>query len=73
MVTVVVTTFTYHTWSDAETDDESWPWSRPAGGPETVLIAAGELTPDVVICDIRMPPSYTLEGLAAAREPHPGN
>jgi DNA-binding NarL/FixJ family response regulator len=42
---------------------------------EALLIAAGELNPDVVICDIRMPPSYTLEGLVAARElrrRHPG-
>lgn len=38
------------------------------GDGEAMLVAAGELRPDVVICDIRMPPSYTIEGLVAARE-----
>lgn len=35
--------------------------------PEALLAAVGELTPDAVLTDIRMPPSYTTEGIDAAK------
>lgn len=43
-------------------------------GP-TLLIAAEEHTPDVVVTDIKMPPNFQLEGIDCAhaiREKHPG-
>lgn len=43
--------------------------------PATLLAAVGELRPDAVLTDIRMPPSYTTEGIDAAkriRAAHPG-
>ena len=41
----------------------------------SLLIAAGEHTPDVVVTDIKMPPNFQLEGIDCAhaiREKHPG-
>ena len=45
------------------------------GTAEELLGAVDELTPDAAIVDIRMPPSFTDEGLVAAvslRRTHPG-
>lgn len=45
------------------------------GNAAEMLVAVDELTPDVVVVDIRMPPTYTDEGLVAAvslRRSHPG-
>jgi DNA-binding NarL/FixJ family response regulator len=39
-----------------------------AGDGEEAVRLVGELVPDAVILDIRMPPSFTDEGLQAARE-----
>jgi DNA-binding NarL/FixJ family response regulator len=39
-----------------------------AGDAETLIARTRELTPDLVITDIRMPPDFTDEGLRAARE-----
>jgi DNA-binding NarL/FixJ family response regulator len=35
--------------------------------PEALLAAVAELAPDAVLTDIRMPPSYTTEGIDAAK------
>ncbi|HZT65552.1 MAG TPA: response regulator transcription factor [Acidimicrobiales bacterium] len=35
---------------------------------ETLVALVGELAPDLVVTDVRMPPSYTTEGLRAALE-----
>ena len=48
-----------------------------AGDAESLLRLAGATHPDVVILDIRMPPTHTVEGLEAAavlraRQPAPG-
>ena len=46
-----------------------------ADNPEQLLLKVRSYSPDVAIVDIRMPPSYTDEGLRAAREireRHPG-
>jgi serine/threonine-protein kinase len=46
-----------------------------AAGPEHLYRLVAELAPDVAIVDIRMPPTYTDEGLTAAqriRDRHPG-
>ena len=45
------------------------------GNAEEMLTAVNEFTPDVVVVDIRMPPTFTDEGLVAAvslRRSHPG-
>ncbi|MCV7153396.1 response regulator transcription factor [Mycolicibacterium pyrenivorans] len=45
------------------------------GNAAEMLVAVDELTPDVVVVDIRMPPTCTDEGLVAAvslRRSHPG-
>jgi DNA-binding NarL/FixJ family response regulator len=39
-----------------------------AGDGETVMALVAELTPDVVLLDVRMPPTHTDEGLRAATE-----
>ena len=36
---------------------------------ETLLAAVAEQKPDVVVLDVRMPPTHTDEGLRAARDP----
>jgi DNA-binding NarL/FixJ family response regulator len=44
------------------------------GTADELTVAVGEFTPDVAVVDIRMPPSYTDEGLVAAvglRRSHP--
>ncbi|MFJ8309540.1 MULTISPECIES: response regulator [unclassified Streptomyces] len=38
------------------------------GDAENILQVVRELTPDVAIMDVRMPPTYTDEGIRAARE-----
>src|SRR5689334_22437267 len=46
-----------------------------AGDAETLLALVGKLRPEVAIVDIRMPPTFTDEGLRAAlrmRVDHPG-
>ncbi|HEY2965943.1 MAG TPA: response regulator [Actinomycetota bacterium] len=46
-----------------------------AADAEELIEMVGTTSPDVVVTDIRMPPSHTTEGLAAARrirEEHPG-
>jgi DNA-binding NarL/FixJ family response regulator len=46
-----------------------------AGTAEELLLKVRSYSPDVAVVDIRMPPSYTNEGLQAAgeiREKHPG-
>jgi DNA-binding NarL/FixJ family response regulator len=46
-----------------------------AGDPDDLLLKVRSYDPDVVIVDIRMPPTHTDEGLRAAqtiRERHPG-
>jgi DNA-binding NarL/FixJ family response regulator len=46
-----------------------------AGSPDELLAAVDEHRPDVAIVDIRMPPTFTDEGLRAAQElrtAHPG-
>jgi DNA-binding NarL/FixJ family response regulator len=35
--------------------------------PDELLAAVGELRPDAVLTDIRMPPTYTTEGITAAK------
>jgi DNA-binding NarL/FixJ family response regulator len=43
--------------------------------PRSLIAAVGELAPDAVLTDIRMPPTYTTEGITAAkriRAEHPG-
>jgi len=35
--------------------------------PPSLMKAVGDLAPDAVLTDIRMPPTYTTEGIAAAR------
>src|SRR5258705_1631333 len=43
--------------------------------PQSLIKAVGELSPDAVLTDIRMPPTYTTEGIAAAkriRSKYPG-
>jgi DNA-binding NarL/FixJ family response regulator len=39
-----------------------------AGDGEQLLVLVRDHLPDLVVVDIRMPPSHTVEGLAAARE-----
>jgi DNA-binding NarL/FixJ family response regulator len=39
-----------------------------AGSPDELLAAVDEQRPDIVIVDVRMPPTHTEEGLEAARE-----
>ena len=42
--------------------------------PQSLVAAVGELSPDAVLTDIRMPPTYTIEGITAAkriRSDHP--
>src|SRR5256884_2219059 len=39
-----------------------------AGDAETLLASVRDLSPDVALVDIRMPPTHTDEGLRAARE-----
>jgi len=49
--------------------------SAQVGDAEQLLAAVGELSPDLAIVDIRMPPTHTNEGLLAAlelRSRHPG-
>src|SRR5690242_17200757 len=41
-----------------------------AGDAEDLLLKVRSYSPDVAIVDIRMPPSYTDEGLRAAKEIH---
>jgi DNA-binding NarL/FixJ family response regulator len=46
-----------------------------AGNPDELMLKVRSYSPDVAIVDIRMPPTYTDEGLRAAqeiREKHPG-
>ena len=46
-----------------------------ATSPPSLLAAADEHTPDVVVTDIKMPPNFHLEGIDCAhaiREQHPG-
>jgi DNA-binding NarL/FixJ family response regulator len=40
------------------------------GTPDELLTAVGELHPDVALVDIRMPPTWTDEGLSVAEEIH---
>src|SRR5215204_3110899 len=43
--------------------------------PHSLLKAVGELSPDAVLTDIRMPPTHTTEGIEAAKQiraEHPG-
>ena len=35
--------------------------------PQSLVAAVGELSPDAVLTDIRMPPTYTTEGITAAK------
>ena len=43
-------------------------WSAQAGDAEELLRQVASPQPDVVIVDIRMPPTHIDEGLQAARE-----
>lgn len=46
-----------------------------AAGPEELLVAVVEHRPDLVVVDVRMPPTHTDEGIVAAveaRRRHPG-
>src|SRR5215471_17351077 len=55
--------------------DNSFSVVGEAGNTEGLLAAVQRETPDVVVTDIRMPPTYTSEGLQAAqriRAGHPG-
>jgi DNA-binding NarL/FixJ family response regulator len=48
---------------------------RSVEDPESLVTAVAELSPDAVLTDIRMPPTYTTEGIAAAkhiRRAYPG-
>jgi DNA-binding NarL/FixJ family response regulator len=57
----------------AEVDDVEL--VRLVEDPRSLIAAVGELSPDAVLTDIRMPPTYTTEGIAAAkriRAEHPG-
>ena len=48
-------------------EDDGFHVVGQAGDAEELLGVTTELLPDVVITDIRMPPDFQLEGLAAAR------
>lgn len=41
---------------------------REVGDAGELLLAVRELMPDVAVVDVRMPPTHTVEGLAAARQ-----
>jgi DNA-binding NarL/FixJ family response regulator len=41
--------------------------ARMVDDPQSLIKAVGDLSPDAVLTDIRMPPTYTTEGIAAAR------
>ena len=46
-----------------------------AGDPDSMSAAVAEQAPDIVVTDVRMPPTFTDEGLRAAvalRHAHPG-
>jgi DNA-binding NarL/FixJ family response regulator len=48
---------------------------RVVEDPQSLLSAVSELSPDAVLTDIRMPPTFTTEGIIAAkriRSEHPG-
>jgi len=48
---------------------------RSVADPPALLTAVAELAPDAVLTDIRMPPSFTNEGIVAAKQiraAHPG-
>jgi DNA-binding NarL/FixJ family response regulator len=48
---------------------------RVVEGPDGLIAAVGDLKPDAVLTDIRMPPTYTNEGIIAAkriRKEYPG-
>ncbi len=48
---------------------------RVVEDPRTLIAAVAELLPEAVLTDIRMPPTYTTEGITAAkriRSEHPG-
>jgi DNA-binding NarL/FixJ family response regulator len=48
---------------------------RVVEGPDGLIAAVGDLKPDAVLTDIRMPPTYTNEGIVAAkriRKEYPG-
>jgi class 3 adenylate cyclase/DNA-binding NarL/FixJ family response regulator len=49
-------------------EDDGFHVVAQAGDAEQLLALTAELLPDVVITDIRMPPDFQLEGLAAALE-----
>jgi class 3 adenylate cyclase/DNA-binding NarL/FixJ family response regulator len=49
-------------------EDDGFHVVGQAGDAEQLLALTAELLPDVVITDIRMPPDFELEGLAAALE-----
>jgi class 3 adenylate cyclase/DNA-binding NarL/FixJ family response regulator len=49
-------------------EDDGFHVVGQAGDAEQLLALTAELVPDVVITDIRMPPDFELEGLAAALE-----
>jgi class 3 adenylate cyclase/DNA-binding NarL/FixJ family response regulator len=49
-------------------EDDGFHVVGQAGDAEQLLALTAELMPDVVITDIRMPPDFRLEGLAAALE-----
>jgi DNA-binding NarL/FixJ family response regulator len=40
---------------------------RLVADPHSLIKAVGELSPDAVLTDIRMPPTYTTEGITAAK------
>jgi DNA-binding NarL/FixJ family response regulator len=41
---------------------------RVVDGPDELIEAVGELRPDAVLTDIQMPPTYTTEGITAAKQ-----
>lgn len=41
---------------------------RVVDGPDELIEAVGELKPDAVLTDIRMPPTYTTEGITVAKQ-----
>lgn len=46
---------------------------RLAEDPQTLMAAVEELAPDAVLTDIRMPPTYTPEGIIAQVVAHGGD
>ena len=47
-------------------EDEGFEVVASVGDGEALLRAVDETSPDVVVCDVRMPPTFTDEGLKAA-------